>query len=129
MPIWIVACHGANHSVQKEIDDSFQVLRHESWPLGKMRLLPGPVFPSLGESAHEASGHCSANVGFRIMANHRRILGGAVETFDGKCEECLLASRPEAYSRAATNGPASRLISQSRSRKLRLFANARNAAP
>ena len=68
-------------------------------------------------------------VGFRIIANHRRILGGAVETFDGKCEECLLASRPEAYSRAATNGPASRLISQSRSRKLRLFANARNAAP
>ena len=54
-----------------------------------MRLLPRPVFPSLRESAHEASGHCSANVGFRIIANHRRILGGAVETFDGKCEECL----------------------------------------
>ena len=82
------ACHRANRSVWKQIDGGFQVLSHQGWPLGKIRLLPRPVFPGLDENAHEASVHRSADVGFRIVANHHDILGGAVETFDGKCEEC-----------------------------------------
>jgi hypothetical protein len=53
-----------------------------------MRLLPRPVFPGLGENAHEASGHCSANVGFHIIANHRHLPGSALKSFDGECEEC-----------------------------------------
>ena len=53
-----------------------------------MRLLPRPVFPGLDKDAHQASGHRSANVGFRIIANHRHLTGGALETFDGEREEC-----------------------------------------
>ncbi len=54
-----------------------------------MRLLPRPVFPGLDQDAPQASRHCSANVGFCIIANHHHVLDGAVEAFDGKCEECV----------------------------------------
>src|SRR5262249_57843102 len=53
-----------------------------------MRLLPRPVFPGLGENADEAKGHCSATVGFRIIANHRHLPGSALKSFDGEREEC-----------------------------------------
>jgi len=82
------ACHRANRSVEQQIDGSFQVLSDQGWPLGKMHLLPRPVLPSLDENAHKASGHRSADVGFRIIANHHDVVGSAVETVDGKREEC-----------------------------------------
>jgi hypothetical protein len=52
-----------------------------------MRLLIRTVFASLDENTHEASGHRSANIGFRVVPNHRDIFDSAPQAFDGEFEE------------------------------------------
>jgi hypothetical protein len=52
-----------------------------------MRLLIRTVLASLDENTHEASGHRSANIGFRVVPNHRDIFDSAPQAFDGEFEE------------------------------------------
>ena len=52
-----------------------------------MRLLIRTVFAGLDENTHEARGHRSANIGFRVVPDHRDIFDGAPQAFDGEFEE------------------------------------------
>jgi len=61
-----------------------QVIGYQSWSVGQTRLSAGAIFPGLDENAHETSGQCTSNVGFRIIANHYDVFGEPLQTLDGR---------------------------------------------